>query len=87
MYELKNYLGLKDKKRFAKRHGIFVQTLYNGMLTHQFEPIHTSLSDHSERRVRIGAIQCFHLILGYMEKDTRLRKYKKPRKEQLYMYR
>ena len=57
------------------------------MLTHQSEPIHTSLSDHSERRVRIGAIQCFHLILGYMEKDTRLRKYKKPRKEQLYMYR
>jgi len=70
LYGLKHYSGLKDKKRFAKRHGIFVRELYHGMLEWQATPLHTSISNHTERRVRIGAIQCFHLITGYMEIDT-----------------
>jgi hypothetical protein len=65
LYEVRHFARLKEKKRFAKRHGVFVQHLYNNMLQWQSEPLHTSLSDGVERRVRIAAIQSFHLIQGW----------------------
>ena len=41
------------------------------MLQWQSEPLHTSMLGGMERRVRIAAIQSFHLIQGYMEDDKR----------------
>jgi hypothetical protein len=67
LFDLRMFECLKEPKRFARRHGVFDPDLYSNMLQYQSTPLHTSLCTLEERRERIGAVQTFHLVLGYMD--------------------
>ena len=70
LFSLRMFECLKEPKRFARRHGVFDPNLYSNMLRYQSTPLHTSLCVLKERRERIGAIQTFHLVQGYMDGES-----------------
>ncbi len=67
LYELRNFPALKERRKFAKRHGVFDKAAYHGMYYYQSQPLHTSLTELEERRERIAAVQCFHLVTKFMD--------------------
>ena len=65
-FALRDFPHLKPVALFAKRHGVADTSLAEAMLSHQADPIHTSLTSIDDPAVRRLAVKMFRNALAFM---------------------